>query len=411
MEASVEAFIRERLAVGLKRLKTWVEQNTHTRNGDGVERHATQLEEAFAALGFAAERPPAGVDGCGRHLFLRRPGSADGPAAALIAHMDTVFPEAEERENDFRWKELEGRIYGPGTWDIKGGSLMILLLLELVQREDPALFERVEWHIALNSSEEILNHHFGVLCRQCFPENTKAALVFEGDSTPDAARECRLIWQRKGRGIFRLLAEGQGAHAGASHEQGVNAIRQLARAVEPLECLTDYRKGLTVNIGRIEGGVDFNRVPHRAEARMEIRAPDGKTLEAAIAAAQTVVRNQMVLVSGDGKTRGRIRLETLQIDPSWDANPGSQLLFEVWQSAGSELGIELKALARGGLSDGNFLWQHIPTIDGLGPAGGNAHSSEWSDGDSPKRPEYILAESYVPKLKLHFAALQRLLSQ
>lgn len=406
-----EAFISERLGLGLQLLKTWVGQNTHTRNAAGVEQHARQLEQAFAGFGFSARRPQAGIDGCARHLFLRRSGSRGRPAVALISHMDTVFPPEEEQQNDFRWREAEGRIYGPGTWDIKGGTLMILLLLECMRHEDPDLFESVDWCIALNSSEEILNHEFGRLCREEFPAKTLAALVFEGDSTPDAARECRLICQRKGRGIFRLIAEGQGAHAGASHELGVNAIRQISRAVEPLERLTDYSRGLTVNIGRVEGGSDFNRVPHRAEARMEIRAPNSETLEAAIAAAHTVVRNQLLLESGDGKTRGRIRLETLQIDPSWDANPGSQHLFQVWQSAGGALGMELTALARGGLSDGNFLWQHIPTIDGLGPAGGNAHSSEWSDDDSPKRPEYILAESYVPKLKLHFSALQRLLSQ
>lgn len=410
MTSASESFIRERLAFGLKQLESWVDENTHTRNGAGVERHAAQLEVAFAALGFRSERPLAGIEGCGRHLFLHRSGEADGAAVALISHMDTVFPEAEERENDFRWKELEGRIYGPGTWDIKGGSLMILLLLELIQQEDPALFERTHWTVALNSSEEILNHRFGALCREVFPANTRAALVFEGDSTPDAARECRLICQRKGRGIFRVVAEGQGAHAGASHHEGVNAIRQLARAIEPLERLTDYRKGLTLNIGRIEGGTDFNRVPHQAEARMEIRAPDQESLRAGIDAAEAVVAGQLVLESGNGKLRGRIRLETLQIDPSWDANRGSESLIEIWRSAGAEQGIELQALARGGLSDGNFLWEHIPTIDGLGPAGGNAHSSEWRDGAQPKRPEYILAESYIPKLKLHFRALQRLLA-
>lgn len=408
MPDSLETFLERRLPSALQQLRQWVDVNTYTRNADGVEQHADQLKAAFAPLEFAVERPEGGAEGCARHLLFHRRGSGDA-TVAMISHMDTVFPAEEEKLNNFHWHEHGERIYGPGTYDIKGGTLMILLQLEYLRETDPQLFDAVSWYVALNSSEEILNHRFGELCCERFPTDTLAALVFEGDSAADCCRESHLICQRKGRAIFRLVAEGRGAHAGATHEQGVNAIRQLAWAVEPLEALTDYAAGLTLNIGRVRGGEGFNRVPHRAEAELEMRAADEATLKSGIAAARKAVECVPVVKSGDGRAAATLKLDTLQLDPAWNANPGSERLLTCWQAAGKEQGVLVSGLARGGLSDGNFLWQRIPTIDGLGPAGGNAHSSEWSDARDSKRPEFVLPTSFLPKMRLNHSALLKLL--
>jgi glutamate carboxypeptidase len=94
----------------------------------------------------------------------------------------------------------------------------------------------------------------------------------------------------------------------------------------------------------------------------------------------------------------------------WPANARTQGLFDVWAAAADDLGLKaVTTQSRGGLSDGNWLWDLLPTIDGLGPEGDNAHSSERSD-DGSKDQEYVLASSFVPKALLNIAAIVRLVS-
>jgi hypothetical protein len=84
-------------------------------------------------------------------------------------------------------------------------------------------------------------------------------------------------------------------------------------------------------------------------------------------------------------------------------------LAAVWQEAGRELGQSVELEARGGLSDGNFLWDAVPTIDGLGPWGDNDHCSERRP-DGSKIPEFIEVSSIVPKAALNATAILKLVS-
>ena len=79
-----------------------------------------------------------------------------------------------------------------------------------------------------------------------------------------------------------------------------------------------------------------------------------------------------------------------------------------WAGAARELGWAVGPQERGGLSDGNQIWDAVPTLDGLGPWGDNDHCSERS-ADGSKLPEYVLASSFVPKAMLNVAALLKLL--
>ena len=99
----------------------------------------------------------------------------------MISHLDTVFPPEEEVRNDFHWQREGDRIYGPGTNDIKGGTIVMWLMLAALQALAPALFEDVTWRLIWNSSEETLSHDFGEVCRSRFDRDTLAALVFESE--------------------------------------------------------------------------------------------------------------------------------------------------------------------------------------------------------------------------------------
>jgi glutamate carboxypeptidase len=102
-----------------------------------------------------------------------------------------------------------------------------------------------------------------------------------------------------------------------------------------------------------------------------------------------------------------VRVEVKDRTAPWPPNPATQHLFGIWEGAAKTLKMRLAQEQRGGLSDGNFLWDRVPTLDGLGPAGNNAHCSERSP-DGSKDQEYVLQGSFVPKALLNTLAMIRL---
>jgi glutamate carboxypeptidase len=348
---------------------------------------------------------PAARPGCGDHLFLATPFRSGLRTVALVSHLDTVFPPEEETRNDFAWRREGDRIYGPGTNDIKGGTALVWLLLAALRETDPALYGSVRWIVALNACEEVDSADFAAACERLVPASTLACLLFEADGgTKDAPA---LVAARKGRATFTIRVAGRGAHAGAQHAHGANAIVQLARVVERAAALTDYSAGVTVNVGVITGGAVNNRVPHEASATLEMRAHDPAAFAHARAAILTLAGEGTVRSAADDFAC-RVIVALDDETPPWPANPATERLLAHWQAAGRALGTPVARQERGGLSDGNLLWSCHPTLDGLGPCGENSHCSERS-ADGSKEPEWVDAASFVPKTILNAAALARLL--
>jgi glutamate carboxypeptidase len=126
---------------------------------------------------------------------------------------------------------------------------------------------------------------------------------------------------------------------------------------------------------------------------------------------QLVALNEFSSVhSANGGYPCRVHVDVLGEWGPWASNSNSNDLLSVWQASGRELGFQVRSQERGGLSDGNWTWQTIPTIDGLGPDGGNAHCSERSE-DGSKDQEYILPDSYVPKAVMNILSLMSLVSR
>jgi glutamate carboxypeptidase len=324
----------------------------------------------------------------------------------MISHLDTVFPPEEEARNDFRWLVEGDRIYGPGTHDIKGGTVMIWLVLSALAAQTPAVFEDITWKLLWNSSEETLSQDFGDLCRARFDPQTLAALVFESEGR--LGKERLMVVARKGRATWRVTASGRGSHAGSKHRHGANAIVQLAHLIPTIAGLTDYSRELTFNVGTVSGGTVLNRVPHLATAEGELRAFAPEIYAEA--------KTALLSLSGPGKVHSPVdrfpcdvNVEILTESRPWPRNPETDRLAEVWQQAGSELGIPMSIEARGGLSDGNLIWDVLPTLDGLGPWGDNDHCSERS-ADGSKVPEFVEMTSFVPKAVLNTVAILKLAS-
>jgi glutamate carboxypeptidase len=382
-------------------LKRLVDLNSFTSNAIGVNRVAEVTAEMFAELGFSAEQVPSEYAAYGHHLFLSRRGSDNGKPVVLVTHSDTVFPPDEEARNDFHWLEspAANRIYGPGTVDNKGGTALIWMLLYGLRAIAPDVFEKTSWLVASNASEEVVASDFGRLTKERCPAGARAVLVFEGG--PRVGDEFQIVTARKGRAEFRIQAHGRAAHAGSSHAEGVNAIVALSECVASVASISDYARDLTVNVATIQGGTVLNRVPHEAELALEVRAFEPAMLAHA--------ESEMRRIISEVPRAAPLTLECVGSTAAWPADEATMELFRFWERAASELDLRAMPIKRGGLSDANYLASLGPTLDGLGPAGANAHCSERSAAEG-KVPEFVEPGSFVPKAAMNILALLRLLA-
>ena len=403
-DAPLSNFLDERLASSIELLRQMVAINSFTANKDGVEQLGKFTAEVFSKLGFSADYTPSTRPDFARHLVLTRKGRTN-KTIGLISHLDTVYPVEEEKRNNFNWRVEGDRIYGPGTMDIKGGTVMIHLVLDAIKQLHPNLFEDITWVILLNSSEEVYSYDFGQLCLQRLG-GAIAALVFEaGVRSGDTYS---LVTARKGRAVYRINVEGRGAHAGSHHDRGANAIVQLSETISQIAALTDYKKERTFNVATISGGTVINRVPHEAVAEGEMRCFSMEAFREGV--------GELMKLNGAGSVRApednhpcSVSIKVIQESPPWPRNDGTEKLFQAFYATGKELGLTILREERGGLSDGNFICHAIPTIDGLGPNGDNAHCSEQSV-DGSKQQEFVEVPSFVPKAALCVNTIVRLLN-
>jgi glutamate carboxypeptidase len=396
-------FLQSQMPAALEMLRQMVGINSFTGNRDGVNRLGRFTAECFAPLGFTAEYVPSTNKQWGDHLVLTRRGRS-GRSVALVSHLDTVFPPEEEARNNFRWLVEGDRIFGPGTHDIKGGSVMMWLVLSALRTQDPKLFEDITWKLIWNSSEECYSPDFGDVCRAHFNSGTLAALIFESEGR--VGKVSQMVVARKGRGTWRVTVNGRGSHAGGKHAHGANAIVQLSQTVQRIAALTDYARGLTVNVGTICGGTVLNRVPHEAVAEGEFRTFTPEAFAHAKASLFALAGRGEVRSPADGYAC-EVKVELLTQCRPWPRNPGTDGLFKLWKQSADELGLAVNGEERGGLSDGNLIWDAVPTLDGLGSFGDNDHCSERS-ADGSKLPEFVEASGFVPKAMMNVSAIQKL---
>ncbi|MBU0511596.1 MAG: M20/M25/M40 family metallo-hydrolase [Chloroflexi bacterium] len=400
MNPQIQNYLEQNLPFYLDMLRRMVAINSFTANAAGVNALADLTADIFADLEFTAERVPSTNPKYGSHLVLTRRGDSNR-VVGLIAHLDTVFPPEEEAANEFRWREAGDRIYGPGTNDCKGGTVVIYMVLDAIRKFAPNAFDQNTWVVLLNSSEETLSADFGELCLRRLGSDALAALVFEAGVRNDNLYQ--LVTARKGMATYHVSVEGKSTHAGSKHQEGANAIVRMAHTVQQIAALTDYERELTFNVGTISGGTVTNRVPHFAEAGGEMRAFSTDVYDQGIASL-LALRSQPAITSAEGDFACKVDIQIRRENGPWPRNPKTNRLLDIWQAAAAPLGMTVISEERGGLSDGNHLWEHIPTIDGLGPDGGNSHCSEQSPGEG-KEQEYVTVSSFVPKSVLNVAAI------
>lgn len=419
LKDSIQSYLIQEFPRYLKLYQQMVEINSFTANAQGVNTLGQWTSTCFTHLGFSAEFIASVNPHYGEHLFLHRPAEnqsagSSAPAIAMISHLDTVFSPEEEIQNDFYFRIENGRVYGPGAVDIKGGSLMMLIILDALNLFAPQVFKNTQWYLAFNASEEVLADDFGQLLLNKLPASTCACLVFEG-GTPvlenqnagSPVQHFSLVTARKGRATFDIKVEGKSAHSGNYHASGANAIVQLAHTIQELASLTAYDRKLTVNVGTIKGGSVTNRVPHFATASVELRAFSPSLFQETIDKIKSL-KNSVIVKSQDGFPC-KVDIRLIDRTAPWPDNIDTSKLLKTWMDSAAQIGMQISSEARGGLSDGNFLWDKFPTLDGLGPVGANAHCSERTP-DGSKDQEYALLDSFIPKALLNILSVIQLLS-
>lgn len=358
-------------------LETICRVDSRTESGAvGTVRVAEELGRVLGDLGFELSwADPAAEEGVrGRHLRARRnPGA--GPRLLLLAHTDTVLSPSDA---PYRMDAHQERVFGAGSCDMKGGCVLMLAAVQAALESAPV--RDAELVVLLNCSEEIGSPSFVALARQ-EARNARACLVFE-PARLGPAGEHQFVDHRKGVHRFLLRCHGRPAHSGDDHAFGVSAIREIARKIEALEALTNHARGLTVNVGRVQGGTAVNQVPDEAAVWLEIRAYDPALLDETAAAVHRLCGESTVRSQSDGATT-RLELSDLPGFPAWPRRDDAVALAQRYVELARRRGIVAVANGSGGGSDASHVADLTPTLDGLGILGGKFHQpGEWADWKS-----------------------------
>jgi glutamate carboxypeptidase len=290
--------------------------------------------------------------------------------------MDTVFPLSTIDKMPFH--EADGKIFGPGTLDMKAGIVIALATIEETQRS--GLNRPVT--LLCTSDEEIGSYtsrgHIERLAKE-----SALVLVLEGGLVDGSLK----TW-RKGVGEFWVKTKGRAAHSGGDHEKGRNAIEEMAHQVIAVQKLTDYSKQTTLNVGVIQGGTVSNVVPEETLIQVDVRVMqlgEWERLESEMSKLKPVLDGTAIEITG-GLNR-----------PPMPFDETMKLTFEKAKSIAAQIGMDLNAGGTGGASDANFVAPlGIPVLDGLGAVGEGYHSER----------EYIFADSLEERARLVAALLK-----
>ncbi|MGD9253467.1 MAG: M20 family metallopeptidase [Holophagae bacterium] len=341
-------FFNHNLAVYLEELKTLTAFESPTGDLESLGAAADYLEELFTPMG---ELDRSTIPDHGPLLHLRRAGR--GARVALLAHYDTVWPVGSWSQT---WREEDGRVFGPGVYDMKGGLLFILWALRYL---DANRLPAPPIEVLLTPDEEVGAPGSRPSIEEV-ARRSDAVLVLEPSNL-----EGHLKLARKGSGEYVVTIHGQAAHQGVEPEAGVNAVVEASHQVVRMLELENAEIGTTVGPNVFNGGTASNMVPDRAEVRVDVRAwtaDETQRLDRALRGLEPHLDGTQVHVFG-GWNR-----------PPMEPSAESLDLFEGVRNLGANLGLDLQWLRWGGSSDANVAAAvGVPTIDGLGPIGEGSH--------------------------------------
>jgi glutamate carboxypeptidase len=357
-------------------VRALVELESPSGDREGNAAVVSLIAKAARGLGIETDVTLETDNAYGAHLLIRAFGDrdADAPTTLILGHTDTVHPRGSIEARP--WREEEGRVYGPGIFDMKANCALALESLRACALLD--LRPKRPVTILLTCDEEVGSQSGRALVEA---EARRAAhvLVFEPSAPGGRAKTAR-----KGTSSYTVRAEGVAAHAGLDPEKGASAILEIARQIERLHALCDAARGVTVNAGVVTGGTRSNVVAAEARTEVDVRF---STMGDALRMEETILNLRPF------DERVRLLVEGSINRPPLERSEAVVALYEHARRIASVVGFELGETSVGGASDGNFAAAVGATVlDGLGVAGDGAHAAhEHIERDDIARRGALLA--------------------
>ncbi|WP_172201416.1 M20/M25/M40 family metallo-hydrolase [Campylobacter sp. RM16188] len=369
---------QEELAQFLDELKQLTQIESPTSHIEGVNSVAKWFIDKANSLGLKHKIIKLDSDKVADCLLISNDPEAQNFDILFVGHMDTVFPVGWGKDVPF--KENDGKINALGVIDDKAGALLSLYVIKDLD------LSKLNVAVFLNSHEETGSNFTKDQIRE-YAKKSKYCLVME-----PAREDGSMVATRKGMIAYTIEFHGVSAHAGNHPERGRSAVVEAANFIVELSKLTDFSAGHTFNAIMTNGGTAQNVVPDFASVNFEMRYKFASSVEFCKQKLDEIlskpfvqgVTHKITLTNDEGPMIDEVNLPKIKA---------------VFDEVAKESGVKVSWVDAGGLSDGNIASSAgCPTIDGLGPTGGNMHS----------KSEYLVVDSVVPKCNLILDVIKKI---
>ena len=323
--------------------------NSYTKNKEGVDKVASQMQTWMQEIGF--ETTTYTREELGNHQLFKSK-KISGDKILLLGHNDTVFPQGtfDSFTSDANW------IYGPGVCDMKGGNIVALQALRNIQKENGRI-SNIDFFLV--SDEETGSDNSKELTLE-LAKDYDYCFVFEA-----AGENLEVVTSRKGVGTYTINISGKAAHAGTSYTKGINANLEASYKLQELTKLTNLELGTTVNVGKISGGIGANTISPNCEMLLEIRFTTIDEKNRLLSALDNIT-NTSYVEGTISSLSGLIQRDVME-------QSKEQLDFVAKLESITNLKIPCEQ--RGGVSDANHVSScGVITLDGFGPFGDGDHT-------------------------------------
>lgn len=356
----------------LTTLKTLVNIDSGTGDLQGLTKVENIVIARLKSIGADVKTTPA-KPSVGRNIMATIKGTGKGKIL-LLAHTDTVFKAGTAADRPF--KIVNGKAYGPGVMDDKGGILLGFETLKILKDLKFQNFDTITFLI--NPDEEKGSVGSRELIKATATKHD-VALVLEFGSPQDKVTS----W-RKGIGYYGIEVKGRSAHAGAEPEKGCNALLEASYQAVQLSKLGNPQQQTTVNFTVFQAGDRPNTIPDFAKVQADVRVLEAPEYDRLTRDFTRLSQTKLLPCT-------EIKVLSERGRPPFPPNFNTDVLVKKAQAIYQTIGLKLGVEGSGGGTDGNYAAAvGTTTLDALGPVGGGAHSKD----------EYIDLDRIAPRIYL-----------